>query len=87
MDTNAIRIDVLRMAFVLIRVDSWLKSLNRDQQAFPTLGQDFDMTDTGLKYALGEGGAPCITDYRLQFFLFWYVRDLKNSTRNKLLYI
>ena len=87
MDTNAIRIDVLRMAFVLIRVDSWLKSLNRDQQAFPTLGQDFDMTDTELKYALGEGGAPCITDYRLQFFLFWYVRDLKNSTRNKLLYI
>ena len=25
MNTNAIRIDVLRMAFVLIRVDSWLK--------------------------------------------------------------
>ena len=69
MDTNAIRIDVLRMAFVLIRVDSWLKSLKRDQQAFPTLGQDFDMTDTGLKYALGEGEplALQITDY--SFFI------------------
>ena len=69
MDTNALRIDVLRMAFVLIRVDSWLRSLNRDQQAFPTLGQDFDMTDTGLKYALGEGEplALQITDY--SFFI------------------
>ena len=32
-----------------------------------------------------QGDAPCITDYRLQFFILIRQR-LENSTRNKLLY-